>query len=34
MTLSNRYFNLARPNLHLTEYGFHIHSMEKGIEDL
>jgi len=29
MALSNRYFSLARPDLHLTEYGFHIHSMER-----
>jgi hypothetical protein len=31
MALSNRYPSLARPDLHLTDYGFHNHSMEKGI---
>jgi hypothetical protein len=31
MTLSNRYSSLERPDLDLTDYGFHIHSMENGI---
>jgi len=31
IALSNRYSSLAQPDLHLTEYGFHIHFMEKGI---
>jgi hypothetical protein len=30
MALSNRYSYLARPDLLLTEFGFHIHYMEKG----
>jgi hypothetical protein len=34
MPPSNRYFSLARPDLNLTEYGLHIHSMEKGIRKL
>jgi hypothetical protein len=31
MALTNRYSNLARPDLLITEYRFHIHYMEKGI---
>jgi len=34
MALSNRYSSLARPDLLHTEYGFHIHLMEKGIQKL
>jgi hypothetical protein len=34
MALLNRYYSLARPDLQLIEYGFHIHSMEKGIQKL
>jgi hypothetical protein len=34
MALSNRYSSLARLDLHLTDFGFHIHSMEKGIQKL
>jgi len=30
----NRYFSLARRDLRLTEYRFHIHSMEKGLQKL
>jgi len=30
----NRYYSLARRDLQLIEYGFHIHSMEKGIQKL
>jgi hypothetical protein len=29
MALSNRYFSMAWPDIHLTEYGFHIHSIER-----
>jgi len=31
MAISNRYTSLARQDLHLIEYGFHIHYMENGI---
>jgi hypothetical protein len=31
MVLSNLYSSLVRPDLLLTEYGFHVLSMEKGI---
>jgi len=31
MALSNRYSSLARADLHLTDYEFHIHSMDKDI---
>jgi hypothetical protein len=34
MAISNPYSGLERPDLHLNEYGFHIHSMEKGMEKL
>jgi len=34
MAPSNRYTNLAQPDLVLTEYRFHIHSMEKGLQKL
>jgi len=34
MTLLNRYSTLARLDLLLTEYRFHIHYMEKGIRKL
>jgi hypothetical protein len=34
MALSNRPFSLARPDLILTEYGFLISSMDKGIRKL
>jgi len=34
MARSNRYSCLARPDLVLTEYGFHIHYIEKGIHKL
>jgi len=34
MALTNRYSSLARPDLLLTEYWFHIHYMEKGIRKL
>jgi hypothetical protein len=34
MALTNRYSSLARPDLFLTEYRFHIHYMEKGIRKL
>jgi hypothetical protein len=30
----NRYSSLARRDLRLTEYRFHIHSMEKGLQKL
>jgi len=30
MARSTRYSSLARPDLFLTEYRFHIHYMEKG----
>ena len=31
MAFSNRYCSLAGPDIHLTEYGFLIHTMEKGL---
>ena len=31
MLLSNRYSSLPLPDLHLIEYGFHMHSLEKSI---
>jgi len=31
MALLNRYNSVARPDLQLIEYGFHLHSMENGI---
>jgi len=31
LALSNYYSSLAGPDVILTEYRFHIHSMEKGI---
>jgi hypothetical protein len=34
MALSNRYCSLARPDLIITDYRFHIHSMEKGNQKL
>jgi len=34
MAISNRYSNLARPDLIITEYRFLIHSMQKGIQKL
>jgi len=34
MARSNRYSCLARPDLFLTEYRFHIHYMEKGLRKL
>jgi hypothetical protein len=34
MALSNCYSSLAGPDIILTEYRFHIHSMEKGIRKL
>jgi hypothetical protein len=34
MALSNRHSSLARRDLLHTEYGFHIHFMEKGIQKL
>jgi hypothetical protein len=34
MARSTRYSCLARPDLLLTEYRFHIHYMEKGIRKL
>jgi hypothetical protein len=34
MGFTNRYSNLARPDVLLTEYRFHIHYMEKGLRKL
>jgi len=34
MARSNRYSCLARPDLLLTKYRFHIHYMEKGLRKL
>jgi hypothetical protein len=34
MAISNRYSSVARPDLIITEYGFLIHPMEKGIRIL
>jgi len=34
MAISNRYPSLARPDLIIAEYRFHIHSMQKGIQKL
>jgi hypothetical protein len=34
MAITNRYSNLARPDLFITEYRFLIHSMQKGIRKL
>jgi hypothetical protein len=34
MALSNRYTSLARPDVHLIEYGFHIHYKENSIRKL
>jgi hypothetical protein len=34
MAISNRYSSVARPDLIITEYQFHIHSMENGIRKL
>jgi hypothetical protein len=34
MAISNRLSSLARPDLVITEYGFLIHSMQKGIQKL
>ena len=34
MALTNHYSKLARPDLLITEYRFHIHYMEKGIRKL
>jgi len=34
MAISNRYSSLARQDLIITEYGFLIHSMQKGIRKL
>jgi len=34
MAFTNRYSNLARPDVLLTEYRFHIHYMEKGLRKL
>jgi hypothetical protein len=34
MALSNGYSSLAGPDLIITEYGFHIYSMENGIRKL
>jgi hypothetical protein len=34
MALTNRYPSLARPDLLLTKYRFHIHYVEKGIQEL
>ena len=33
MAITNRYSNLARPDLIITDYPFLIHSMEKGSEN-
>ena len=34
MALTNRYSNLARPDVLQTEYRFHFHYMEKGLRKL
>ena len=34
MAFTNRYSNLARPDVLLTQYRFHIHYMEKGLQKL
>jgi len=34
MAFTNRYSNLARPDVLLTQYRFHIHYMEKGLRKL
>jgi len=34
MAFTNRYSNLTRPDVLLTEYRFHIHYMEKGLRKL
>jgi len=34
MAFTNRSSNLARPDVLLTEYRFHVHYMEKGLQKL
>jgi len=34
MVFTNRYSTLARPDILLTEYRFHIHYMKKSIQKL